>query len=403
MSSRKYALVVAIGIGFILGAIVGISFGKPAAGLRPLGDFFVRLLRMIVTPLTIVVISAAIAHMADIKRLGKVVLLMLVIFIITSFFAASIGLLAGLIFLPGEGLGLKPPPDYRPPKPATAEEVIISLIPFNFVDIFSVPGLLQAIVFSILFGIAVALMGEANRPIVRALDALSKAMIKLTLMIMWFAPIGVFGYGAWLFGTYGAAVVGAYAKLIGANYLLAIIYWLAFYSLIVKMSGRNPLDYWRVIIEPITVAFTTRSSAATLPVNLRAAERLGVPESIRNIVLPVGCTVNMDGTALYQALCALFVAQAFGISLSPALYPLIITMAMLGSVATAAIPGGGLIMLAMVLAAAGLPLEGIALIVAIDPILDALRTSINATGDTAYSTIISRIFEGPKWWEKSTS
>lgn len=403
MSPSRYVLVILIAIGFILGAILGVTIGKPAADLRPLGDFFVRLLRMIVTPLTIVTVAAAISRIADLKRLGKIMLLMLLIFIVTSFLAASIGLITGLIFSPGQGLGLKPPPDYKPPAPATAETVILSLIPLNFADILSVPGLLQAIVFSILFGVAVALMGEANKPIVKALDALSGAMIKLTLIIMWYAPIGVFGYGAWLFGTYGPAVVGAYAKLIGANYLIAIIYWLVFYSLIVKISGRNPLDYWRVIIEPITVAFTTRSSAATLPVNLRAAERLGVPGSIRNIVLPVGCTVNMDGTAFYLALSALFIAQAFGISISPALYPLIIAMSMLGSVAAAAIPGAGVIMLAMVLAAAGLPLEGIALIVAVDPILDALRTSINATGDTAYSTLVSRIFEGPNWWAKSKS
>ncbi|MGC8936627.1 MAG: dicarboxylate/amino acid:cation symporter [Candidatus Methanomethylicaceae archaeon] len=401
MDWKKYALIVAISIGFILGLGVGLATGKSAAVLKPLGDLFIRLMRMIVTPLVIITIAAAVAQIADLRRLGKLVIGMFILFILLSALAASIMLPAALAFGPGVGVGLKPPAGYTPPTPPSVVDLILGVIPYDFVDIFSVSGLLKAIFFSIVFGLAVSLAGEKGKPVARALSYLSDVVLKVVLIVMWVAPIGVFGYAAWLMGTYGTSILVAYGKLITLDYSVSLAFFFIVYTVVVALSRLNPIVYWRNIIEPALVAFTTRSSAVTLPVNIRAAQRAGIPDYVTNLVLPVGATCHMDGTAMYQVLCAVFIAQAFGITLDPSLFVTIIIVGTLAAVGTAAIPGGGLLMLAMTVAAAGLPLEGIALIVAIDPILDMLRTMINATGDVAVATLMARILEGPKWFVKA--
>lgn len=401
MDWKKYALIVAISIGFLLGLGVGLATGKAAAVLKPLGDLFIRLMRMIVTPLVIITIAAAVAQIADLRRLGKLVIGMFIVFLILSGLGASIMLPAALAFGPGVGVGLTPPAGYTPPTPPSVVDLILGVVPYDFVDIFSVAGLLKAIFFSIVLGLAVSLAGEKGKPVARALSYLSDVVLKIVFIVMWVAPIGVFGYAAWLMGTYGTAILVAYGKLITLNYSVSLAFFFIVYTIVVALSRLNPLVYWRNIIEPALVAFTTRSSAVTLPLNIRAAQRSGVPDYVTNLVLPVGATCHMDGTAMYQVLCAVFIAQAFGISLDPALFATIIIVGTLAAVGTAAIPGGGLLMLAMTVAAAGLPLEGIALIVAIDPILDMLRTMINASGDVAVATLMARILEGPKWFIKA--
>ncbi|MEM1573745.1 MAG: dicarboxylate/amino acid:cation symporter [Candidatus Methanomethylicaceae archaeon] len=400
MEWKKYALVILIAIFFVFGLGVGFVAGKSAAVLKPLGDLFIRLMRMIVTPLVIITIAAAVARIADLRRLGKLVIGMFIIFILLSALAATIMLSAALAFSPGVGVGLSPPPGYTPPTPPSIVDLILGVIPLDFVDIFSVGGLLKAIFFSIILGLGVSLAGEKGEPIARALNYLSDIILKIVTMIMWVAPLGVFGYAAWLMGTYGTTILVAYGKLITVDYIISLIFFFVVYTIVVAMSKMNPIVYWRNIIEPALIAFTTRSSAVTLPANLRAAQKIGIPNYITNLVLPVGATCHMDGTAMYQVLCAVFIAQAFGISLDPALYGTIIIVGTLAAIGTAAIPGGGLLMLAMTVAAAGLPLEGIALIVAIDPILDMLRTMINATGDVAVATVMAKVLEGPKWFLK---
>jgi len=398
---KKYILIFAIAAGFLIGLAVGFGFGKSAGVLKPLGDFFIRLMRMIVTPLVIITISAAIAQIADLRKLGKLVIGTFVIFITLSIIAASLMLGSALYFKPGAGVGLTPPAGYKPPTPPTVTDILLNLVPTDFGNILNVSGLLQAIVFSILFGLAVSLMGDKGRPISDALLKLSDAMIKLTGIIMWYAPIGVFGYAAWVIGTYGTGILVAYGRLLAVDYAFSLLYFFVGYTIVVWASGMNPLRYWYAIIEPAIVAFSTRSSAVALPVNFRAAKRLNVPDYVAQLVLPTGATTHMDGTAMYQVLSTVFIAEAFGLTIAPSLYPTIVLVGALAAVATAAVPSGGLLMLAMTVGAAGMPLEGLALIAPIDPLLDMLRTMINAEGDVAVSTLMARILEGPRWWEKA--
>ena len=375
--------------------------GKSAAVLKPLGDLFIRLMCMIVTPLVIITIAAAVAQIADLRRLGKLVIGVFIVFILLSALGASIMLPATLAFDPSIGVGLQPPVGYTPPTPPSVVDLILGVIPYDFVDIFSVSWLLKAIFFSIVLGLAVSLASKKGKLVAKVLSYLSEVVLKVVVLVMRVAPISVFGYAAWLMGTYRTTILVAYGKLITLDYSVSLAFFFIVYTIVVALSRPNPLVYWRNIIEPTLVAFTTRSIAVRLPVNVRAAQRTGIPDYVTNLVFPVGATCHMDGAAMYQRLCVVFIAQAFGISLDPSLFVTIIIVCSLAAVGTAAIPCGGLLMLTMTVATVGLPLEGIALIVAIDPILDMLRTTINASGDVAVATLMARILEEPKWFVKT--
>lgn len=390
---RSTILFVAMIGALLLGALVGYALGDRAADLRILGDVFLRLLRTIIPLLIFFTVSGAVAGIAGARRLGRILGAILAVFVTTSIIAASLGVVAGLLLSPGAGVDLRPPADYKPPKPATWQEIVLSFFSLDFAELLSVGGALKLIVFSLIFGIGVSLVGEGGSQIRAFLEAGSRVMVKITELLMYYAPLAVFGYAAWLIGTQGPKIAQGYAKLLLALYLFAILHFLVTYGTLVSLSGIGARKYFREQLEPFMVAFATRSSAATLPVNLRAAERMGIPREVYQVSLPVGATINMDGTAMYQALSALFVAQIFGIALGPDKLILLVFAALIGSIATAAIPGGGLIMLAFVLSAVGLPLEGIGIILAIDPLLDAIRTAINVSGDNASSAFVSRILK----------
>jgi len=234
-------------------------------------------------------------------------------------------------------------------------------------------------------------MGERGRAVARFLELGSELSIRIVRLIMYYAPVAVFCYAAWLISQYGPEMLKAYASFLGVQYGFSIFHFIVVYSIIVTLGGLSPLTYFKHQLTPFIVAFTTRSSAVTLPYNMEAAKRMGVPDEMFRVTLPIGATVNMDGTALYQALSALFIAQLFGIPLSPAQYGLVIFAALVGSVATAAIPGGGLVMLAFVFSVVGLPLEGIGIMAVIDTFADAIRTAINVSGDNACTVFLTKI------------
>jgi Na+/H+-dicarboxylate symporter len=394
-----YRILIAIAIAFVLGLVVGFSLlyapeavrTEAVAWFKALGDIFVRLIRIVIPPLIFFTIAAAVASIADLRRLGVVLLWMLILYIGTSALAAYWGVLAGQLFQPGIGIGLKPPAGYAPPKPPTSVDILLSFFQLDFYNLLTVGGAMTMIIFAIILGVAIVLLGEEGRRIYSIIKLGSDLMIKFVGIIMYYAPVAIFGYAAWLIAVYGPKMLGAYGKFLVAQYSFTLMHFFVIYSIIVAAGGLNPLKYFKYQSTPFLIAFTTRSSAVTLPYNMEASRRMGVPEEVFNITLPVGATVNMDGTALYQALSSLFIAQLFGISLTPAQLGLAMTAAVIGSVATAAIPGGGTIMLAYVLGVVGLPLEGVGIMMVIDPIADAIRTAINASGDNACSVLITRL------------
>lgn len=252
--------------------------------------------------------------------------------------------------------------------------------------------MLQIIVFALFLGIALTMCGEKAAPAVRVFESLADGMYKMTEMVMQLAPYGVFALMAWVAGTYGLDILLPLFKVIAVVYVGCVLHVLFFYTGLVTVVARlNPRYYLKGLINPAIVAFSTTSSSGTLPATIKASrEELGLSKGISSFVLPLGATINMDGTALYQGVCALFVAQAFGIDLSTSDYLLIIMTSTLASIGTAGVPGAGLITLSLVLTTVGLPLEGIAIIAGIDRILDMARTSVNVCGDLMVSTVVAK-------------
>lgn len=400
-SLKIYGILIAIAIAFVIGVVIGYALliAVPSASdraaivawFKALGDIFVRLIRVIIPLLIFFTIAAAVASVGELRRLGRVLAWMLVLYIGTSILAAYWGVLSGQLFAPGAGIALQLPKDYKPPTPLSGVDILLSFFQLDFNNLLSVGGSMTMIIFAIILGVAVTLLGSDGKKVYSWLKLGSDLTISFVRIIMYYAPIAIFGYAVWLIATYGPQMLGAYGKFLGSQYLFALFHFFVIYSIIVALSGLNPIKYFKAQLTPFLIAFTTRSSAVTLPYNMEAAKRMGVPDEVYGITLPIGATVNMDGTALYQALSAMFVAQLFNITLTPAQIGLIIIAAMIGSVATAAIPGGGTIMLAYVLGVVGLPLEGVGIMLVIDPIADAIRTAINASGDNACTTLITRL------------
>lgn len=378
-------------IGMILGITVGLVFGKDAAILKPIGSLFVNTIKMLIVPLVFCSIIVGITSMQDTSKMGRIGLKAVFFYLISTAVAITIGLFLGNILQPGAGLGLVAQQADVVKDSTSLADTLVALIPTNPVSALAEGHILQIIVFAVALGISLTLIGEKGEPAVVLFESLAEAMYKLTDLVMKLAPYGVFALMAWVAGKFGLALLLPLIKVIGAVYLGSILHVLGVYSaLILFVAKLSPVRYFRGIIDAQVVAFTSTSSAGTLPVSMKCArENLGVSKGVSSFVLPLGTTINMDGTALYQGVTTLFVAQAFGIDLGMPEYITIVLTATLASIGTAGVPGAGLIMLTLVLTTVGLPVEGVALIAGIDRILDMARTVVNISGDIAASVVIA--------------
>ncbi|MDX5434601.1 MAG: dicarboxylate/amino acid:cation symporter [Halomonas sp.] len=380
-------------IGMGLGMLAGAILGPDAELLKPIGTLFLNAIKMLIVPLVFCSLVTGVTSMQDTRKLGRIGLKSLALYLGTTAVAISIGLGMGTLFAPGTGVnmvaaGSAPSASDAP----TLVETLLNMIPTNPVDALATGNILQIIVFALGLGIALNLCGEKAKPAVQIFESLAEAMYKLTELVMKLAPYGVFGLMAWVAGTYGIGILLPLIKVIAVVYIGCVIHVVVFYSGLISSLGRlNPVRYLKGVINPAAVAFTTTSSAGTLPASIKAArEEFGVSKGVSSFVLPLGATINMDGTALYQGVCALFIAQAFGIDLAFSDYLLIVMTATLASIGTAGVPGAGLIMLSLVLTTVGLPLEGLAIIAGIDRILDMARTTVNVCGDLMVSVLVGK-------------
>ena len=379
-------------IGMILGITVGLIFGEDAVVLKPIGSFFVNTIKMLIVPLVFCSIIVGITSMQDTNKMGRIGFKAIMFYLISTAVAITIGLVLGHVLQPGAGLGLVAQQVEVVKETSSLVDTLVALVPTNPVSALAQGHILQIIVFAVALGVSLTLIGEKGKPAVALFESLAEAMYKLTDLVMKLAPYGVFALMAWVAGKFGLALLLPLVKVIGAVYLGSILHVLGVYSaLILFIAKLSPVQYFRGIVDAQVVAFTTTSSAGTLPVSMKCArENLGVSKGVSSFVLPLGTTINMDGTALYQGVTTLFVAQAFGIDLGMPEYITIILTATLASIGTAGVPGAGLIMLTLVLTTVGLPVEGVALIAGIDRILDMARTTVNISGDIAASVIIAK-------------
>ena len=379
-------------VGLVLGVVVGMLYKPGALALAPVGALFLNAIKMLIVPLVFISLVAGITAMSDSAKLGRISVKTIAIYLITTAFAVSIGLAFGTLFSPGEGMHMVASGSAEAKQAPSLVQILVGLVPTNPVTAFAKGNILQIIIFAIALGVSMNLVGEKAAPAIRLFDSLAEVLYKLTDLVMRFAPIGVFALIAGVVASHGIEVLLPLAGVIGVIYLASIAHMLLVYgSLIGGLARLSPLRFFRGIAPALAVAFSTSSSSGTLPVSIECARKnLGVSQGVAGFVLPVGATINMDGTAIYQGVLALFIAQAFGIDLSAGQYLMIILTATLASVGTAGIPGAGLIMLGLVLSSVGLPLEGVALIAGIDRILDMARTTVNVTGDLMTTTLVAR-------------
>lgn len=380
-------------VGLALGVVVGVTIGDTVNPfLEPFGDIFKRLFRMLIVPLIFFSLVSGITSMTDLREMGRVGGKTFVIYLLTTAVAVTIGLVFGFVLQPGVGAELGSGYAMEANEVRTVGGFFVNLIPTNPVAAFAEGNVLQIITFSLLVGVAINLAGNKAKNISSLMDEMSEVMFSLTHIIIQITPYGVFALMAVISAKYGLDVLLPLGKLVLVVYAALIFHALVVYGSIVRYVGGMRLKpFFTGLFDAQLVAYSTASSAATLPVTMSCVrDNLGVSKRVSSFVLPLGATINMDGTALYQGVAALFVAQAFGIDLSVADGLTIILTCTLASIGSAAVPGAGLVMLTMVLASVGLPLEGIGMIFAVDRIMDMMRTAVNITGDSMVSVLVAK-------------
>ncbi|MGI6784095.1 MAG: dicarboxylate/amino acid:cation symporter [Aminivibrio sp.] len=398
LANKKIPLIWQIGIGFVLGIAAGVVFGDKVQYVDPIGQVFLALLKMLIVPLVFSSLVVGAASIGDPRDLGRIGVKTLVLYLATTAVAIVIGLVLGNFLQPGVGLALSEgAAAFKAPEAPSIKKVILDLFPSNPIKAAADGVMLQIIIFALFLGVSAVLAGEKGKPLISFFDSMAEAMYKLTGIVMKTAPYGVFALIAVTVAQYGISVLAPFAKVILAVYAGCIIHALVVYSgLITVFVKKSPFWFFKGVQAPALTAFVTRSSAAALPVSMEAAQKnLGISEKVSSFVLPLGATINMDGTALYQGVCALFVAQAYGLPLTMGAQLNIVLTATLASIGTAGVPGAGLIMLTLVLTAVGLPLEGAALVAGIDAVLDMARTCINVVGDSCVAAVVAST-EGEK-------
>ncbi len=413
----KSNLLIRILIGLVLGAVVGIIAGPSIAWINPLGDLFVRLLKMIVMPVilfSLVVGSASISP----ARLGRVGIKIIIFYMLTSAFAVAAGLLAGNIFRPGLGMALGGAAEaagrelVRP----SLIDTLLNIVPKNPFSAIAGGAVLPTIFFAIIFGIGLSYLKisknerikKAGNAVFDFFDGAAEVMYLVVRWVLQYAPIGVFALIAVVFGKQGAKAVGPLGMVTLAVYTALILHVVVIYGGLLSIFKINFFKFLAGAKEAMLTAFVTRSSSGTLPVTMRCAEEnLGVSRNIFSFTLPLGATINMDGTAIYQGVCAIFIGFAIGMPLSFNQQLIVIITAVLASIGTAGVPGAGAIMLLLVLDSVGLPVEAgtpvaaaYAMILGIDAILDMGRTAVNVTEDLGCTTIVAKTekeLELAKW------
>ncbi|MCP4566718.1 MAG: cation:dicarboxylase symporter family transporter [FCB group bacterium] len=392
-------LIVAILIGMILGVIVAAISVDFALHLKFLGVLFLNALKMVVIPLLFCSMIVGITNLGDVRKLGRTGGKTLLYFLATSSISVVIGLILVNVFQPGAGFSLGT---------ASSPEVLsysffdwlTAQIPSNIVSAAAETKVLPIIVFALFFGGVLTTIGSKGRPVIAFFEGLNEAIMKIVHIIMWFAPIGILGLVAGQLASEGG--VGAFASVLEAlgKYSLVVILGLLIHGVVVLplflkfLGGKNPIEYLIGMSQALMTAFATASSSATLPVTMDCAEEKNdIDKRSTSFVLPLGATVNMDGTALYEAVAAMFIAQAYGIELSILAQITIFGTAVLASVGAAGIPQAGLVTMVLVLQAVGLPLDGIGLILAIDWFLDRCRTTVNVWGDSIGAAVIATTAE----------
>ena len=403
-NKRKLSLPAWIFIGMFAGILAGLCFlGNPdftKEWIKPIGTIYINLLKFLVVPVVLFSIADGVISLKDLKRVGSVGLKTFVYYMCTTALAVVIGLALATAFK-----GLFPPLDsaklgelaYEAKESPSVMQVIVNIFPDNLFKPLVNADMLPVIVISILLGAGVLAAGEKGQKIGDAINCMNEVVMKIMMMIIKITPLGVFCLMTNVVAENGPKIVGTLALVIAVAYLGYLLHVVLVYGTSVKfLSGRSPLAFAKGIAPAFVCAFTTTSSNATLPLNIECCNKMGAEPEISSFVLPLGATINMDGTAIYQAVATVFIAACYGMDLTLSNMAMVVLTATLASVGTAGVSGAGMIMLAMVLTSIGVPVEGIAIIAGVDKIFDMGRTALNITGDATCAMWISKLEQKKK-------
>ena len=397
---RKLNLAAWIIIGMLAGIAVGFVFLKVGGTfttdyLKPVGTIYINLLKFMVVPVVLFSITKGVISLDDLKKVGSVGIKTFIYYICTTAFAVIVGLVVVNCFkgfFPVLDSSVTSGLEYTATEAPKIMDVIVNIFPDNLFKPMVETNMLPVIVIAIFFGAGILASGEKGRMVSNLVDSLEDVVMKVLMMIIKLTPIGVFCLMADVVAVNGAKIVGSLAIVIGVAYIAYILHMVIVYSCSVKfLSGMSPIKFFKGISAAMLTAFTTTSSNATLPINIECCNDMGAEPEISSFVLPLGATINMDGTAIYQAVAAVFIACCYGVDLTLGQMAMIVVTATLASIGTAGVSGAGMIMLSMVLIQVGLPVEGIALIAGVDKLFDMGRTTLNITGDATCAMWLSKV------------
>ena len=384
-----------MGIGMVLGILAGIAapyFSWDAGWFKPFGQLFINLVRMVVVPLVFATLVAGAASITDIAKLGRVAVKTLLCFVVFTVLGTAIGLLMGDIFQPGAGLNI--PMDNLTAKEHAAPslgQVLMDIVPINPIDSMDKGRMLPTIFFAVLVGFCLSLCGEKTKVVTDFFNGFAEVMIRMTGIVMLYAPIGVFALMAYTVAAQGMAVLMPLMKLVILMYIGSLILMVAVYFPCLKYSGIGPMKFLKGFSEPLMTAFSTCSSAAALSSSLVCTEKMGASRSVSSFAIPLGNTINMDGTAIYMGLVTIFAAEIFGVPMPFDKQLTVVFMALLAAIGTIGVPGSGMIMITMIFSQVGIPLEAVAIVAGVDRLLDMARTTLNVTGDATAAILVSKL------------
>ena len=392
---KKLGLTSKIFIGFALGIILGLIFKEKVLILKPLGDIFLTLIKMIVVPLVFCSITSGVASIGDINRLKRIGSRTVIYFVVTTMLAGIIGLLIANFVQPGAGVDLnmiQASSKFQAKEMPTLAKTLLDMFPSNPIKSMVDGNLMQIIVFSLFLGVSLTMLGEKGKKVIDLFNSGTEAMYKMTAIVMEFSPIGVAALMACSIGEYGIKIFGPLGKFIMTDYLGLLTVIIIMYIPMLKFIAKVPLGYFfKKVLQIWMVTASTTSSSGTLPVTIGVTKkRFGVPDEIAEFILPLGATMNMNGAVVYYSAAVMFVSQIYGIHMELSQKILTIVLATIISIGSPGIPGGGIVMTIMLLTTMGLPMEIVGMIAGIYRILDMGHTTLNVTGDVVTSLCISR-------------
>jgi len=398
LKSQGFSLLLIASV--FLGSILGIVFKKDAAILKPLGDAFLNLLFTTIVPLVFFSISSAVAGMPNLKRLGKILSCMLAFFILTGMIASAIMVIAVQFYPPSAAVALDLNTKVQIDQFKTSEQIVKAFTASDFTEIMSKRNMLALIVFAILVGLAASACGEKGKAFSDFLASANEVMMKVISYIMYYAPVGLCAYFAYFIGVYGSDLMGSYFRAMLLYYPIAMLYFFIGFSAYAYIAAkrRGVLTFWRNIIPPALTALATGSSVATIPVNLEAANKTGIPGDISEVVIPIGATIHMDGSCLGAVLKIAFLFGMFHLDFTgPVTMLTAVGIAILAGTVITGIPSGGVIGDILIISLYGFPLEAFPLVAMIGALIDPPATMLNAVGDNVASMVVARMVNGRDW------